>query len=128
MWIRQRGSAATKKCFEKLKDCPEEKKAAAGCRNNKQYCACTRKGEEKGSEADKEGRRYQRKKSARDGGSIRPTTQLGGLPKAEYRRSGTTIEAGAPENQDIVLTPRDKRLGSRYLDPWLPLHPIFSSA
>ena len=36
--------AAIEKCFEeKLKDCPEANKVAAGCRNNKQYCTCTKK-------------------------------------------------------------------------------------
>ncbi len=29
-------------CFKKL-DCPAEKKVASGCRNNKQYCGCTKK-------------------------------------------------------------------------------------
>ena len=56
---------ATAKCFkEKLPNCPEKNKVAAGCRNNKQYCACTKK---KDGEKDKaEEKAEQQKEKAYD--------------------------------------------------------------
>jgi hypothetical protein len=46
-------SAAIEKCFEeKLENCPEKHRVAAGCRNNKQYCTCTKKAKKKKGDKD----------------------------------------------------------------------------
>lgn len=42
---------AIKECFKKLTNCPEENKVASECRNNKQYCGCSKK---KGGKKDKD--------------------------------------------------------------------------